>query len=197
MLIEIQDLVKLYDMGASQVNALDGVDLEIARGEYVAIMGPSGSGKSTLMNLIGCLDTPTAGTYVLNGTEVVSKLDDNELAADPQQGDRVRLSDVQPAAAPSALQNVELPLIYAGVPRARAAPARARRCSERWGWPIGCTTSRTSCRADSDSAWPSRGALVNNPSILLADEPTGNLDTRTGEEIMQMFEDLTRRATRS
>jgi putative ABC transport system ATP-binding protein len=187
-LIETRDLWKTYDMGSEQIHALSGVSIQIERGEYVAIMGPSGSGKSTLMNLIGCLDTPSRGTYLLNGKEV-SAMNDDELARirNEEIGFVFQTFNLLPRA--TALHNVELPLVYAGVP-ARVRQERAKRSLE-----MVELAERMSHRPNELSGGQRQRvaiarALVNNPSILLADEPTGNLDSKTGADIMALFDRL-------
>jgi len=187
-LIETVDLWKTYQMGTEEVHALRGVSIQIQRGEYVAIMGPSGSGKSTLMNLIGCLDTPSKGSYLLNEKQV-SQMNDDELARirNEEIGFVFQTFNLLPRA--TALHNVELPLIYAGVSakdrtvRANEAIAKVElgdRKNHRPNEMSGGQRQRVAIAR----------ALVNNPSILLADEPTGNLDSKTGIEIMSVFAKL-------
>ena len=188
IVIRTYDLWKTYVMGDTEIHAVSGVDIEIKRGEYVAIMGPSGSGKSTLMNLIGCLDTPTRGQYYINGN-LVSEMTDDELARirNKEIGFVFQTFNLLPRA--SSLHNVELPLIYAGISsdkrlemakRAMKAVDLEQRMFHKPNELSGGQRQRVAVAR----------ALVNNPSILLADEPTGNLDTATGNEIMALFERL-------
>ena len=190
LVIAVRGLTRAYEMGAEVVHALRGVDLEIRRNEYVAIMGPSGSGTSTLMNMIGCLDTPSGGEYWLSGQEV-SRMADDALARvrNKEIGFVFQTFNLLPRA--TALHNVELPLVYAGV-SARERRARGEEALGRVG-----LTDRMHHRPNELSGGQRQRvaiarALVNRPSILLADEPTGNLDSTTSEEIMRVFADLHR-----
>jgi len=185
IVIRTYDLWKTYVMGDQEIHAVSGVDIEIKRGEYVAIMGPSGSGKSTLMNLIGCLDTPTRGQYYING-RLVSEMNDDELARirNKEIGFVFQTFNLLPRA--TSLHNVELPLIYSGM-SAEARLARAKKALEQVD-----LTQRMHHKPNELSGGQRQRvavarALVNDPSILLADEPTGNLDTATGNEIMGLF----------
>ncbi len=190
-MISVQELWKTYEMGAEQVHALRGVNIQIERNEYVAIMGPSGSGKSTLMNLIGCLDSPSKGSYWLNGN-LVSELDDDELARIRNKEIGFVFQTFNLLARATALHNVELPLIYNGTP----AAARIERAKE--ALRMVALEDRMMHKPNELSGGQRQRvaiarALVNSPSIILADEPTGNLDSQTGNEIMALLDELHRK----
>lgn len=188
--IEIQDLTKHYQMGSTLVKALDGVTFDVGENEYIAIMGPSGSGKSTLMNLIGCLDTPTTGEYILN-SQPVSELDDAELAQirNREIGFVFQTFNLLPRT--DCLSNVELPLIYSGM-KSSQRKEKATDTLSRVGLGDRLDHKPNELSGGQRQRVAIARALVNDPSILLADEPTGNLDTKTGEEIMLLFEELYR-----
>jgi putative ABC transport system ATP-binding protein len=190
-LIQVRELTKIYDVGDVKVHALRGITLEIARGEFVSIVGPSGSGKSTLMHILGCLDRPTSGTYALNGRDV-SQLSDDELSAIRNEQIGFVFQGFNLLARTTALENVELPLLYTQRGRAHAADRRRRALEA-------LTAVGLQDRAEHHPNQLSGGqqqrvaiarALLNSPSILLADEPTGNLDSRTSIEVMDIFQRL-------
>ena len=188
--IQIENLTRVYQMGETEVRALAGVSLEVQRNEYIAIMGPSGSGKSTLMNMIGCLDTPSSGEYVLNGNRV-SQMNDSDLAEvrNREIGFVFQTFNLLPRT--SCLANVELPLIYAGV-KASDRKERALEVLDKVGLGDRVDHKPNELSGGQRQRVAIAIALVNSPSILLADEPTGNLDTKTGDEIMLLFEELYR-----
>jgi len=187
-LIQLSEVEKVYHVGGEEVHALDGIDLHVQKNEYLAIMGPSGSGKSTLMNVIGCLDTPTGGSYRFN-TKEVGDLTDDELARirNKEIGFVFQTFNLLPRA--DTAHNVELPLIYAGISRLE----RRRRVGQALG-AVGLTDRAKHRPSELSGGQRQRAAiaraLVNEPSVILADEPTGNLDSKTGEEIMQVFEKI-------
>jgi putative ABC transport system ATP-binding protein len=183
--IELREVAKTYVNGVLRVPALQSINFLIERGEYVAIMGPSGSGKSTLMNLIGCLDTPTSGRYMLDGVEV-SKVDDNALAAIRLRKIGFVFQGFNLLARADALRNVALPLFYAGVP-GRQRLALAQRALEQVGLGDRGHNQSSQLSGGEQQRVAVARALINEPAVLLADEPTGNLDSKTGEEIMGLF----------
>jgi len=187
-LIEMHELTRVYQLGPQEIHALSGVDLVVEQSEYVAIMGPSGSGKSTLMNIIGCLDRPTAGKYILDGTPVES-MNDDELAAVRNKKIGFVFQTFNLLARTTALQNVELPLVYAKIAR-----AERRELAEEALAAVGLGDRMNHQPNELSGGQRQRvaiaRALVNKPSLLLADEPTGNLDSQTGREILDLFRDL-------
>jgi putative ABC transport system ATP-binding protein len=187
-LIELHNVHKTYEMGSEVVRALDGVSMEVEQGEYLAVMGPSGSGKSTLMNVVGCLDRPSSGTYVLNG-EPVQDFDDQELAAVRNREIGFVFQTFNLLSRTDALHNVELPLIYSGLAR-RERREQAARALEQVGLGDRMHHQPSELSGGQRQRVAIARALVNNPSILLADEPTGNLDSSTSAEILELFDQL-------
>jgi len=187
-LLELNDIHKVYQVGSEEVRALDGVDLSVSSSDYLAIMGASGSGKSTLMNLLGCLDTPSSGSYRLNGI-AVEALTDEELATIRNREIGFVFQTFNLLARTSAVANVELPLVYSGVSR-KERRARAERALERVGLADRMTHRSNELSGGQRQRVAVARALVNDPSILLADEPTGNLDSTTSGEIMELFDEL-------
>jgi putative ABC transport system ATP-binding protein len=187
-IIKTKDIVKLYIMGVEELYALKGISISINKNEYVAIMGPSGSGKSTLMNIIGCLDTPTSGHYELSG-QSVSEMDDNDLAQirNREIGFVFQTFNLLPRS--NALHNVELPLIYSGMPKSKRIEL-AEEALTKVGLQDRMQHKPNELSGGQRQRVAIARALVNNPSIILADEPTGNLDTKTGDEIMELFDNL-------
>ena len=188
MMIETQNLIKEYEVGSQKVKALNGINLSVNKGEFISIMGPSGSGKTTLMNIIGCLDTPTKGSYTLNN-KVVSKLTDNELAKIRNKEIGFVFQSFHLLARNSALNNVMLPLKYAGCKESEAI----ERCTDALR-KVGLSDRKNHSPSELSGGQQQRvaiaRALVNNPSILFADEPTGNLDSKTGNDVMRLFKEL-------
>ena len=187
-MIETKNLVKEYELGTQRVKALNGINLSVDKGEFISIMGPSGSGKTTLMNIIGCLDTPTNGTYNLNN-KLVSKLSDDELAKIRNEEIGFVFQSFHLLARNSALNNVMLPLKYAGC-RESEAIERSNLALEKVGLSDRKNHSPSELSGGQQQRVAIARALVNNPSILFADEPTGNLDSKTGTDVMNLFKEL-------
>lgn len=191
MLIELQNIIKTYQMGPTEVAAVRDISLMIGRGEYISIMGPSGSGKSTLMNIIGCLDNPSSGTYLFNGIPV-SRMDDDQLADVRNRSIGFVFQTFNLLSTDTALHNVELPMLYAGV-----TPARRREAASVALSAVGLAKRALHRPAEMSGGERQRvaiaRALVNDPPMILADEPTGNLDSATGKEILSIFDDLHQR----
>ena len=187
-LIDLKDIYKIYQMGSAQINALDGLDCQIEKGEYVALMGPSGSGKSTLMNIIGCLDTHSEGVYSLNGTNV-SDMSDDDLASirNVEIGFVFQSFNLLPRT--SAIENVSLPLVYAGISKNERIE-RAQKALEKVGLGDRADHKPNELSGGQRQRVAIARALINNPSIVLADEPTGNLDSKSSLEIMNLFSQI-------
>ena len=188
MIINVKNIKKAYTVGTQEVHALRGIDLSVEKGEFMAIMGPSGSGKTTLMNIIGCLDTPSSGSYELNGTSV-SSLEDDELANIRNKEIGFVFQSFNLLAKNSTLDNVMLPLKYAGFNKNEAI-LKAKEVIERVGLIDRLDHTPAELSGGQQQRVAIARALVNNPSIIFADEPTGNLDSKTGEEVMGLFKEL-------
>lgn len=188
MIIETKDLKRLFQVGSETVEALKGINLSVEKGEFVSIMGPSGSGKTTLMNIIGCLDTPTHGTYYLNN-QLVNELDDDELASIRNKEIGFVFQSFHLLAKNSALNNVMLPMKYAGVKESEAEK-RAKDVLDKVGLSNRTSHAPSELSGGQQQRVAIARALVNNPSIIFADEPTGNLDSQTGDDVMNLFKEL-------
>ena len=188
MIIEVKNLKKLFQVGPETVEALKGINLSVEKGEFVSIMGPSGSGKTTLMNIIGCLDTPTHGTYYLNN-QLVNELDDDELASIRNKEIGFVFQSFHLLAKNSALNNVMLPMKYAGVKESEAEN-RAINVLDKVGLSNRISHAPSELSGGQQQRVAIARALVNNPSIIFADEPTGNLDSQTGDDVMNLFKEL-------
>ncbi len=188
MIIKTENLIKKYDVGSQKVRALDGINLSVEKGEFISIMGPSGSGKTTLMNIIGCLDTPTSGTYYLN-SKSVSDLTEDELANIRNEEIGFVFQSFHLLARNSALDNVMLPLKYAGTSKNEAIK-RSNEALDRVGLSDRSKHTPAELSGGQQQRVAIARALVNNPSILFADEPTGNLDSKTGADVMNIFKEL-------
>ena len=188
MIIETKDLKRLFQVGSETVEALKGINLSVEKGEFVSIMGPSGSGKTTLMNIIGCLDTPSQGTYYLNN-QLVNELDDDELASIRNKEIGFVFQSFHLLAKNSALNNVMLPMKYAGVKESEAEK-RAINVLDKVGLSDRTSHAPSELSGGQQQRVAIARALVNNPSIIFADEPTGNLDSQTGDDVMNLFKEL-------